>query len=94
MKTVSNLNISNNASIFALFGVLFAVCGLIIARVISCTFAAAKVAAKCLKMAYLWFITPRTYFAGDGDGVTITGYQYLGINILVLIICFICCIKY
>lgn len=94
MKTISNISISNNASIFALFAALFALCALIIARVINDTFAALKVAAKWLKAVYLWFITPKTYFASDGDGVTVSGLQIVGINLIAFIACILLAIKW
>ena len=94
MKTNNTLNVSNNASIFALFAALFALCALIIARVINDTFAALKVAAKWLKAVYLWFITPKTYFASDGDGVTVSGLQIVGINLIAFIACILLAIKW
>lgn len=58
----------------------FAVCAILFARLNKCTFAA-------IKSAWRWLFAPKTYFASDGDGVTVNGLQFIGINLIAAAVC-------
>ena len=58
----NSINISRRTSTAELISILFAVCALLFARLNKCIFAA-------IKSAWRWFFVPKTYFAGDGDGI-------------------------
>lgn len=75
-----NINISRRTSTAALVSVLFAVCALLFARLNKCIFAA-------IKTAWKWLFAPKTYFAGDGEGVTVNGLQLIGINLIAAAVC-------
>ena len=77
----------NNSIIFSrrtstaeLVSILFAVCALLFARMNKSTFAA-------IKAAWQWLFKPKTYFAGDGEGVTVNGLQFIGINLITAAVC-------
>lgn len=76
----NSINISRRTSTAALVSVLFAVCALLFARLNKSIFAAAKTA-------WRWLFAPKTYFAGDGEGVTVNGLQLIGINIIAAAVC-------
>lgn len=63
-----------------LVSILFAVCSLLFARLNKSTFAA-------LKPAWQWLFKPETYFASDGEGVTVNGLQIIGINLITAAVC-------
>ena len=71
----NSINISRRTSTAALISVLFAVCALLLARMNKSTFAA-------IKSAWRWLFAPKTYFAGDGEGVTVNGLQFICINLI------------
>jgi hypothetical protein len=77
----NSINISRRTSTAALVSVLFTVC-VLFARLNKCIFAAAKTA-------WRWLFAPKTYFAGDGEGVTVNGLQFIGINLLAAAVCMI-----
>lgn len=76
----NSINISRRTSTAALIRILFAVCALLFARLNKSIFAA-------VKSAWRWLFVPKTYFAGDGDGVTVNGLQLIGINLIVWAVC-------
>lgn len=76
----NSINISRRTSTAALVSVLFAVCAILFARLNKCIFAAAKAA-------WQWLFKPKTYFAGDGEGVTVNGLQIIGINLIAAAVC-------
>ena len=76
----NSINISRRTSTAALVSVLFAVCALLFARLKDNTFAV-------IKSAWRWLFAPKTYFASDGDGVTVNGLQLIGINIIAAAVC-------
>lgn len=76
----NSINISRRTSTAALVSVLFAVCALLFARLNKSTFAA-------IKAAWQWLFKPETYFAADGEGVTVNGLQIIGINIITAAVC-------
>lgn len=76
----NSINISRRTSTAALVSVLFAVCSLLFARLNKRTFAA-------IKAAWQWLFKPETYFAADGEGVTVNGLQIIGINIITAAVC-------
>lgn len=76
----NSINISRRTSTADLVSVLFAVCALLFARLNKSTFAA-------IKAAWQWLFKPETYFAADGEGVTVNGLQIIGINIITAAVC-------
>nr|DAW39848.1 MAG TPA: hypothetical protein [Caudoviricetes sp.] len=76
----NSINISRRTSTAALVSVLFAVCAILFARLNKCIFAA-------VKTAWRWLFAPKTYFASDGEGVTVNGLQFIGINLIAAVVC-------
>lgn len=74
-----NITFSCRTSTAALVSVLFSVCALLFARLKKSTFSA-------LKAAWRWLFEPKTYFASDGDGVTVNGLQ-IGVNLIAGAVC-------
>ena len=70
-----NITFSRRTSTVELVSILFAVCALLFARLNKSIFAA-------VKSAWRWLFAPKTYFAGDGDGVTVNGLQFICINLI------------
>ena len=71
----NSINISRRTSTAALISILFAVCALLFARLNKSTFAT-------IKAAWRWLFKPETYFASDGEGITVNGLQIIGINLI------------
>lgn len=82
-----NITFSRRLGTAEFVSVLFAVCALLFARLNKCIFAAAKTA-------WRWLFAPKTYFAGDGDGVTVNGLQFIGINLIAAAVCLLLSISY
>lgn len=78
----NSINISRRTSTADLVSILFAVCALLFARLNKSTFAA-------IKAAWQWLFKPETYFAADGEGVTVNGLQIIGINLITAAVCLI-----
>lgn len=70
-----NITFSRRSSTADLVSILFAVCALLFARLNKSIFAA-------VKSAWRWLFAPKTYFAGDGEGVTVNGLQFICINLI------------
>lgn len=83
----NSINISSRTSTTELISIIFAVCALLFARLKDNTFAA-------IKSAWRWLFAPKTYFAGDGDGVTVNGLQLIGINLIAAAVCLLLSISY
>lgn len=75
-----DITFSRRTSTAALVSVLFAVCAILFARLNKSIFAAAKTV-------WRWLFAPKTYFAGDGEGVTVNGLQFIGINFIAAAVC-------
>ena len=71
----NSINISRRTSTADLVSILFTVCALLFARLNKRTFAA-------IKAAWRWLFKPETYFASDGEGITVNGLQIIGINLI------------
>ena len=71
----NSIDISRRTSTAELVSILFAVCALLFARLNKSTFAA-------IKAAWRWLFKPETYFAADGEGITVNGLQIIGINLI------------
>ena len=71
----NSINISRRTSTSELVSILFAVCAILFARLNKSTFAA-------IKAAWRWLFKPETYFASDGEGITVNGLQIIGINLI------------
>lgn len=78
----NSINISRRTSTADLVSILFAVCAILFARLNKSTFAA-------IKAAWQWLFKPETYFAADGEGVTVNGLQIIGINLITAAVCLI-----
>ena len=74
-----NITFSHRSGTLELVSVLFAVCALLFARLNKSTFAA-------VKSAWRWLFAPKTYFAGDGEGVTVNGLQFICINLIAAVV--------
>lgn len=74
-----NITFSRRTSTVELVSILFAVCALLFARLNKSTFAA-------VKSAWRWLFAPKTYFAGDGEGVTVNGLQFICINLFAAVV--------
>ena len=70
-----NITFSRRTSTVELVSILFAVCALLFARLNKSIFAA-------IKSAWRWLFAPKTYFAGDGEGVTVNGLQFICIDLI------------
>ncbi|WP_418688853.1 MULTISPECIES: hypothetical protein [Bacteria] len=77
-----NIIFSRRPGTAELVSILFAVCALLFARMNKSTFAA-------IKAAWQWLFRPETYFASDGEGVTVNGLQIIGINLITAAVCLI-----
>lgn len=75
----NSINISRRTSTADLVSILFAVCALLFARLNKSTFAA-------IKAAWQWLFKPETYFASDGEGITVNGLQIIGINLIAAVL--------
>lgn len=75
-----NITFSRRSSTAELISILFAVCALLFARLNKSIFAA-------VKTAWRWLFAPKTYFASDGEGVTVNGLQFIGINLIAAAVC-------
>jgi hypothetical protein len=82
-----NITFSRRSGTAELISVLFAVCALLFSRLNKSIFAAAKTA-------WRWLFAPKTYFASDGEGVTVNGLQFIGINLIVAAVCLLLSISY
>lgn len=69
-----NIIFSRRPGTAELVSILFAVCALLFARLNKSIFAA-------IKAAWRWLFKPETYFASDGEGITVNGLQIIGINL-------------
>ena len=76
----NSINISRRTSTADLVSILFAVCALLFARLSKSIFAA-------IKAAWQWLFKSETYFASDGEGITVNGLQIIGINIITAAVC-------
>ena len=75
-----NITFSRRTSTVELVSILFAVCAILFARLSKSTFAA-------IKAAWQWLFKPETYFAADGEGITVNGLQIIGINLITAAVC-------
>ena len=83
----NSINISRRTSTAELISILFAVCALLFVRLNKSIFAAAK-------SAWIWLFEPKTYFAGDGDGITVNGLQLICINLIAAAVFLLLSISY
>ena len=82
-----NITFSRRSSTVELVSILFAVCALLFARLNKSIFAA-------IKSAWRWLFAPKTYFASDGEGITVNGLQFIGINLIAAAVCLLLSISY
>ena len=82
-----NITFSRRSSTVELVSILFAVCALLFARLNKSIFAA-------IKSAWRWLFVPKTYFASDGEGITVNGLQFIGINLIAAAVFLLLSISY
>lgn len=75
----NSINISRRTSTADLVSILFEVCAILFVRLNKSTFAA-------IKAAWQWLFKPETYFAADGEGITVNGLQIIGINLIAAVL--------
>ena len=82
-----NITISRTAGTRALLTALLAIVVLLIARMAENTLAG-------LKTARHWLQAQHSFFGKDGDPIKCTGWQFLGYNIIAVVIALLLCIEY
>ena len=84
---VQNITISRTAGTRALLTALIAVTVLLIARM-------AENVLTGLKTARQWLQTQHSFYGKDGDPIQCTGWQFIGYNIIAVVIALVLCIEY
>lgn len=82
-----NITISRTAGTRALLTALFAVAVLLITRM-------AENVLTGLKMARQWLQAQHSFYGNDGDPIKCTGWQFVGYNIIAVVIALLLCIEY
>lgn len=82
-----NITISRTTGTRALLAALFAVVVLLVTRM-------AKNALEALKTARQWLRTQHNFCGEDGDPIKCTGWQFVGYNIIAVIVAILLCIEY
>ena len=82
-----NITISRTAGTRALLTALFAVTVLLISRMVENVLTG-------LKMAHQWLQAQHSFYGNDGDPIQCTGWQFVGYNIIAVVIAILLCIKY
>ena len=82
-----NITISRTAGTRALLTALFAVTVLLVARVAENTLTG-------LKTARQWLQAQHDFYGKDGDPIQCTGWQFVGYNIIAVVIALLLCIEY
>lgn len=82
-----NITISRTTGTRALLAVLFAVVVLLVSRM-------AKNALEALKTARQWLRTQHSFYGEDGDPIQCTGWQFVGYNIIAVVVAILLCIEY
>ena len=82
-----NITISRTAGIRALLTALFAVTVLLVARM-------AENVLTGLKTARQWLQAQHSFYGQDGDPIQCTGWQFVGYNIIAVVIALLFCIEY
>ena len=82
-----NITISRKTGTRALLTALFAVTVLLITRM-------AENALTGLKMARQWLQARHSFYGQDGDPIRCTGWQFVGYNIIAVVIAILLCIEY
>ena len=84
---VQNITISRTAGTRALLTALFAVTVLLIARMAENTLTGLKIARQ-------WLQARHSFYGQDGDPIQCTGWQFVGYNIIAVVIALLLCIEY
>ena len=82
-----NITISRTTGTRALLTALFAVTVLLITRV-------AENVLTGLKTARQWLQAQHSFYGNDGDPIQCTGWQFVGYNIIAVVIALLLCIEY
>ena len=82
-----NITISRTAGTRALLTALFAVTVLLVARM-------AENVLTGLKTARQWLQAQHIFYGKDGDPIQCTGWQFVGYNIIAVVIALLLCIEY
>ena len=80
-------HLSRTAGTRALLTALFAVVVLLITRMV-------KNVLTGLKMARQWLQAQHSFYGKDGDPIKCTGWQFVGYNIIAVVIALLLCIEY
>lgn len=84
---VQDITISRTTGTRALLTALIAVIVLLVTRM-------AKNALAVLKTSRQWLHTRHSFYAQDGDPIQCTGWQFVGYNIIAVVIALLLCIEY
>ena len=84
---VQNITISRTAGTRVLLTALIAVTVLLIARM-------AENVLTGLKTARQWLQAQHSFYGKDGDPIQCTGWQFVGYNIIAVVIALLLCIEY
>ena len=82
-----NITISRTAGTRALLTALFAVTVLLIARIVENVLTGLKIARQ-------WLQARHSFYGQDGDPIQCTGWQFVGYNIIAVVIALLLCIEY
>lgn len=84
---VQNITITRTTGTRALLTALFAVVVLLVTRM-------AKNALAALKTSCQWLQARHSFYAQDGDPIQCTGWQFIGYNIIAIVVALLLCIEY
>jgi hypothetical protein len=84
---VQNITISRTTGTRALLAALITVIVLLVTRMV-------KNALAVLKTVCQWLHTRHSFYAQDGDPIKCTGWQFVGYNIIAVVIALLLCIEY
>lgn len=81
------ITISRTAGTRALLTVLFAIVVLLVTRTV-------KNVLTALKTSRQWLRTQHSFYGEDGDPIQCTGWQFVGYNIIAVVVAILLCIEY
>lgn len=81
------ITISRTAGTRALLTVLFAIVVLLVTRTV-------KNVLTTLKTSRQWLRTQHSFYGEDGDPIQCTGWQFVGYNIIAVVVAILLCIEY
>lgn len=81
------ITISRTAGTRTLLTVLFAIVVLLVTRTV-------KNVLTALKTSRQWLRTQHSFYGEDGDPIQCTGWQFVGYNIIAVVVAILLCIEY